>query len=262
MPRTKAETKKSILRDEKGLLKNVEHKFKENGMVDWKAMIPLKYIVPNSGIFKARGEEAPETAEGLPEEETLILLDGFKEVARLRGILSKDDRIVISQEDRAAVECKVIFTPNFESEFEPFHYSGCASATSQNVTSYLGRMYLEAIAENRAFVRAVRNALGIEVLGFDEVSSSFEPDVKNSNTEVGLMGSGTSPHKLLEDMIRSKPGIKDFNGLKSKLTSYIAENGDWKGISLEMVNAWQSFTDIEAKVVWTLFKEFNEKEKK
>ena len=36
-----------IERDENGLVKNLEYKFTEDGAIDWRAMVPLKYLYVN-----------------------------------------------------------------------------------------------------------------------------------------------------------------------------------------------------------------------
>ena len=53
------------LRDEKGLIKNVNYIFKKDGTVDWRAMVNPAHLYPNKDWFARRNMAVPETSDGL-----------------------------------------------------------------------------------------------------------------------------------------------------------------------------------------------------
>lgn len=176
--------KDNFTRDENGLLKNVEYKFNDDGTINWRAMVLNEHIVVNKQRFERFGKKAPESIEGLKDNELLLLLASFKYLARIRGFYYVRYPQVISSPEHCTAVCQIHWISNYESGGEDFITSGVGDATLNN-TSGFGQYYLAPIAENRAFVRCVRNALGIEVLGFDEIGQT--PDlnqVKTKNSQV------------------------------------------------------------------------------
>lgn len=241
-------------RNKYGLLKNVEYIFKEDGSVDWKKMIPKEYIVINEDYYVSKHKEVPKSIEEAEESGLLILLGGIKEIAKIRGIQKVDTRTVFSQEGRAVSDCYVTFIANYESNFEKLEFSGSASATYDNVNSYLGKYYLETIASNRAFVRAVRNALRIDIVGEDEVSSVGGSSNKTKSNS-GEYHHGYKPFEALAD----KAGAKEYDTIdkfKKKLLSTTKSNKTVysyvEGLTEEIVNSWTNWSDIEQDFVYPL----------
>jgi hypothetical protein len=137
--------------------------------------------------------------------------------------------------------------PNFESGGMMYRYSDAASATTDN-TSGFGQQYLETIASNRAFVRAVRNALRIDIVGSDEINgASF---VSN---EVDAAKNTSKPYKILEEKAALK-GIKSLDKLKEVLTKK-----RYEGFDITEVNSWQNWEDISSGQVWKLMSMLNKK---
>jgi hypothetical protein len=176
-------------RDEKGLLKNVNYVFLDDGTIDWKRMIPKKYLVINSEYFEKRQMAIPDSTDGLEDKQLLILLGGIKELAKIRGIKSVSKRVIECSADRAVVICGVEFIGNYETGGERLLYEEVANATTANTNSF-SQFFLETIASNRAFVRAVRNALRLDIVGTDELSS-----IPVHNNEVS---GAAEPHFVLQ----------------------------------------------------------------
>ncbi len=227
-------------RDEMGLLKNVNYIFKDDGTVDWKAMIPSKYIVINTEFFEKRQIAVPDSTSGLEDKQLLILLGGIKELAKIRGITSVSKRVVESSNDRAVVICTVTFTPNYETGMQPFSYEEVASATLNNAIGF-GQLYLETIASNRAFVRAVRNALRVDIVGSDELANFTSSTGSETTSE-------SEPWHALRDAAKNAStqafpdGFKTFDEFKSVLLQKKIDGAD----------GWNDWKDIPPTTIFKL----------
>lgn len=228
-------------RDEKGLLKNVSHVFKDDGSVDWKRMIPDKYIVVNAEYFEKRQIAIPDSTDGLEDKQLLVLLGGIKELAKLRGVMSVDKKVWESSFDRAVVSCKLTFSPNYENDMQPFVYEEVASATLSNTNGF-GQLFMETIASNRAFVRAVRNALRIDIVGSDELSGFTST---NNNAETT---SESEPWHALRDAAKNFSSTKIPEGFKTfdEFKAVLLEKGT------EGADAWTDWKDIPASTIFKL----------
>jgi hypothetical protein len=231
-------------RDAMGLLTKVNYLFKEDGTVDWKLMIPSKYIVVNTEYFERRQIAVPDSAEGLEDKQCLVLLGGIKELAKIRGILKVEKQVVESNFDRAVVLCRITFAPNYETDMQPFVYEEVANATLSN-TNQFSQLFLETIASNRAFVRAVRNALRIDIVGSDELST-----IPTHNNSEGT--SESEPWHALRDAAKNAvtesfpEGFKTFDEFKgflqSKSMPVLKDDG----------TEWADWSDIPAPTIFKL----------
>lgn len=159
-----------LTRNKEGLFDNITYTRKENGKIDWRAMIPKEFLVVNKQWFESRSRAIPDTTDGLIDAQLLILLDGIKYVADLRGYYAVKYPNIESSPVHCTAVCEINWMSNYESDNEEKTFSGVGDANEYNTKGF-GRNFLGPIAENRAFVRAVRNFLGIRILGQDEVSS-------------------------------------------------------------------------------------------
>lgn len=231
-------------RDENGLLKNTQYIFNEDGSVNWRAMIKSEHLFPNKGWFESRGKDKPSSADGLEDHQLLIKLGGIKELAKLRGFNNVSYDIAKCEHDHVAVVCTMTFLPNYETGGQAISFQDTANATLNNTSSFATK-FLETIACNRAFVRAVRNFLNVHIVGDDEIDKSNlpSPAVDNSIT--------TGPTAILKKSLRSKFGIEDFEGFKSKLRELWQKasketNEDQMNV-FSLAKDWSSFADISAK---------------
>jgi hypothetical protein len=231
-------------RDESGLLNCVDYIFKDDGSVDWRAMIPNEYITINKDRFK--NSELPDSIDGLEDKDLLITLPGIKEVAKIRGLVSRRTRIVESSPTRAVSECEVEFIPNYETCGHKYVYSDVGSATVEN-TSGFGKFFLETIAANRAFVRAVRNALRIDIIGSDEVAGASYENNSESNGSSG----GVKPYQVLE----SKAKLKSFPTFEAFRNKVIEKS--IAGVKAEEASLWSDWGDIPNDRVWTFLSLLN-----
>jgi len=143
-------------RNEFGLLEGVEYKFNEDGSINWRAMIKPEHLYPNKDWFETRKLQVPDSIEGLGDHQLLVKLAGIKELARLRGFLDVQFKIETISSHYATAVCSISWMPNYESDGNAQTFTSTANATSENCSGF-GVKFLEPIAENRAFVRSVRN---------------------------------------------------------------------------------------------------------
>jgi hypothetical protein len=204
-------------RNELGLLEGVEYVYTDDGRrVNWRKMIKPEFLVPNKQYFK--NVPVPETIEGLEDNKLLILLGGIKELARFRGYQSVVPTVTSSSENRVEATCLITWVPNFEEGGIVQSFGDGADATPDN-TGGFGKNYLTAIAINRAFVRAVRNYLGINIVSQEEIGGAdFKVDA-NEDMDTTLLKDimiqyGISFEKVKAKLIEEKlEGAENFTSI-------------------------------------------------
>ena len=150
-------------RDEHGLLKGTSYVFNEDGSINWRAMIKPEFLYPNKDWFDLRKQPIPTSIEGLEDKQLLIMLGGIKELAKLRGFAHVSYNVKHVQEDYVSSHCTICWIGNYETGNTSVYFEDVANATSKNTDDFCLK-FLETIACNRAFVRAVRNFLNIHIV--------------------------------------------------------------------------------------------------
>jgi hypothetical protein len=235
-------------RNEHGLLESVDYTFNEDGSVNWRAMINPEHLYPNKDWFEMRKMPVPESIEGLDDSQLLIKLGGIKELAKLRGINSVSYNVEESSDERAVVSCVINFMPIYENGLDAHHslyYSSLANATVHNTNGFAAK-FLECIAENRAFVRTVRNFLGIHIVGADEIDSS-----KNKSPIVTPPSSSGAKDISPQGILKEKAGT-DFDSFLNKLRKLYTD-GKYEN-DAEVIKTWSDYKDIPAKECRKLLK--------
>ena len=204
---------KKVNRNEDGLLSDVEYVFSDEGLVNWRKMINNKWLVPN------RQRTTETDVSKLKDYELIILLAGIKELAQIRGFKNVKYDVVSPSSDYVVATCSITWRPSFETEGEEVTFSAIGDASPQN-TSGFGQMFLAACAENRAFVRCVRNFLRINIVAQEELNNKFPeksgpvPEAEEENQ--------TTPAFLLKRVMKEK-GV-GFSSVKTKLAKEKFEN--------------------------------------
>jgi len=222
-------------RNEKGFFDEIDYQLTENGKINWRAMVDPKHLFPNKQYFERFDKEIPKSIEGLNDAQLLIKLAGIKELAQLRGYSSVTHEVVKCEVDHVAVKCRIQWIANAE-DLHPIVFEDMANATIKN-TSDFGTKFLETIAANRAFVRAVRNFLNIHVVGSDEIDSSNK---KSEDTEED--GGTPTPHSILISLAK-KGGSDSFEKFLNVLRKMYKEN-IYKN---ENTKNWKNWSDIPVK---------------
>ena len=156
---------KTVKRNEHGLLEGVKYSYQEDGLIDWRKMVKNDHIVPN------RDNTSETDVTKLKDKDLIILLAGLKDVAQTRGIKSVKYDIVTASPEYVCMKCGITWAGNYETDGEDVYFEGTADAGLNNTEGF-GQIYLAAIAENRAFCRAVRNFLKINIVAKEEIAPS------------------------------------------------------------------------------------------
>lgn len=196
---------KVFRRNKYGLLENdnITYQFNEDGTINWRKMVKPEYLVPN------RQKTQETDVSKLEDKDLLILLGGIKELAQIRGFAGVEYKVITATDNYFATSCRIVWIPNYETENRPIVFEALADATANNTKSF-ARFFLAAIAENRAFVRCVRNFLKINIVSQEELGDAKLIDDSNSINE-----NPTSPVSLLEKVMKEKNVT--FDQLKKKL---------------------------------------------
>jgi hypothetical protein len=184
---------KITTRNKYGLLENVDinYIYNEDGTINWRKMVKTEYLVPN------RQKTQETDVSKLEDKDLLILLGGIKELAQIRGYTKVEYKVVAAAENYFATSCRITWTPNYETGDKEIIFEALADASFNNTKSF-ARFFLAAIAENRAFVRCVRNFLKINIVSQEELGDVKILDDSSSQENP------TSPYALLEKVMKDK----------------------------------------------------------
>lgn len=181
---------KVLKRNEHGLLEDppIPYVFNDDGYVNWRKMIRPEFLVPN----KQRTQETDITK--LEDKDLLILLGGIKELAQIRGFTCVSYDVPEAGPNYVIASCYINWIGNYETSNVDVSFQALADASPDNTQSF-ARNYLAAIAENRAFVRCVRNFLKINIVGQEEIGTKVidEPAPENP------MSPATVLHNLMKE---------------------------------------------------------------
>jgi hypothetical protein len=173
-------------RDDNGFLNCVDYTFNDDNTINWRAMIKPEHLVPNKDSFKNSPEinlkEIDVTT--LPDNKLLILLAGIKELAQIRGYTNVEYEVLESRPDYVAVKCSIDFIGNYETDHRKVTFTSLADAHWDNTHNF-AKNFLMAIAENRAFVRCVRNFLKIHIVGSDEMGGKSSANITETEHSTG-----------------------------------------------------------------------------
>lgn len=232
-------------RNEYGLIDGVNYIFNEDGRVDWRKMIPSEYLYINPQIltdpkrrerFEKKYEKAADqvSIDEIDDVDLVILLAGIKYLADLRGYLDVSYRPITCSSDYSATVCKIVWRSNYETEGRELSFESTAGASMLNTDSF-GKKYLMEMAENRAFNRAVRNFLKINIVSQQEIvkdgqKSEDEDDgvvtpfttLKRAMADKGVTFERVKT-KLIDEKVEGAEGFNSVNDIpKSKIMSLVS----------------------------------------
>lgn len=197
---------KTIKRNEHGLIVNdsIEYVFDENGFVDWRKMIKQEHLVPN------KQKTTDTDVSKLEDKDLIILLGGIKELAQIRGYTKVSYVVVSPSPEYVVTTCSIDWIPNYETLGMGVTFSAIGDASPHNTQSF-AKLFLGPIAENRAFVRCVRNFLKINIVSQEELGNT------KVFSEASFVENQADPISLLKNVMKDK-GIS-FDKLKVRLKS-------------------------------------------
>ena len=244
---TETESQKpTFSRGEDGLLLGKSYEFTDDGLVNWRKMINSKYLVPNLSKFPSGTENKDLNVQELDDSQLLILLGGIKELANIRGYSKVEYKVFNCTQNHVAVSCKITWLPNFETSNSQVEFESLADAHLDNTKSF-AKDFLMAIAENRAFVRAVRNFLRINILGSDVLGDTKNQTVVHTESGTENTIAASHPANVLKEAM-SKANIS-FDKIKETMVKEGVENAEtWNGVS-----------DIPHKMIFSLIQRIKKK---
>ena len=204
---------KQTKRDQDGLIEGMDYVFNEGCQIDWRKMVKQEFLVAN------RDRTCESDVTKLEDNQLLILLGGIKELAQIRGYTNVQYNVQTPSSDYVVATCSITWIPNFETEGREVTFSAIGDASPENTKSF-ARFFLGPIAENRAFVRYVRNFLKINIVGQDEMGESKMVSSSSGPKKDNL----TDPVAILESLMLEK-GV-DFEKIKEKLVQEEVKNAE------------------------------------
>lgn len=225
-------------RNSQGLLENVEYFYKEDGSIDWRKMVKNDYLVPN----KQRTSESD--VSKLDDSKILILLAGIKELAQIRGFKSVKYTVSHADMEYVCVTCGITWIGNYETGGEEVYFESMADAGTHNTESF-GQSFLATTAENRAFVRAVRNFLKINLVGNEEMGP--KKIASSGNSYQNFSSNKFSAVNYLETTLRENN--ISFNYVKERMIS--------DGVS--GAEDWQTVNDIPSIVAYDIIEKIQKR---
>lgn len=233
-------------RDSYGLLNCVNYIFNSDNTINWRAMINKEHLVPNRDAFKNQKDVNLKEIDisSLADNQLLILLAGIKELAQIRGYKNVSYDVIQAQPDYVAVKCIIDWSPNYETNMEPVSFSALADAHLDNTKDF-AKNFLMAIAENRAFIRAVRSFLKINIVGNDEMGKTTHVDTVLEPTTtitqpIALLQKTMEEHGITFEQIKAGAIQKNMEGSKD----------------------WSSVNDISPLSMFTIISGIKSKNKK
>lgn len=206
---------KTLKRNEFGLLENppIPYVFNEDGYVNWRKMIRPEFLVAN----KQRTQETD--ISKLEDKDLLILLGGIKELAQIRGFTCVSYDVPEASANYVIASCYINWIGNYETSNAEVSFQSLADASPDNTQSF-ARNYLAAIAENRAFVRCVRNFLKINIVGQEEIGVKIieEPGADNPISPAAVLYNLMKEKNISFDQIQKRL-IKDKYEKAEEMTS-------------------------------------------
>ena len=228
-------------RDEDGLITEpkVEYSFDENGFIDWRKMLNDEWLYPNPTKYPASADISK-----LKDSDLCVLLQGYKDIAQIRGYTDVTYDIISPSADYVVATCSITWKPNYETENEAVIFSAIGDASPANTNGF-GALYLGPMAENRAFVRCVRNFLNIHIVGADEIDKS--KGANNSVSVESVEAAATTPIGLLQKSLLSKKSVSSFEDFLELLRRMYKE--EVYNYDVEAIKTWKSWKDIPTKEV-------------
>lgn len=231
-------------RDKFGLLNSIDYIFNDDGSIRWRDMIKQEFLYVNKEYFERFGKEVPKSTEGLKDNQLSIMLGGIKELAKLRGFNKVSYKLTHEKGgDHISAACTINWIPNYESDYQSVSFEDFGNASVNNTDEFCHK-FLETIACNRAFIRAVRNYLGIHIVGFDELDKSDKSKSMSMDASEDIENASISkPSDVLQKKSEEK-GFKNFTDFKTLFLREMWHQGHYKN---EDAKNWNSYEDIPAK---------------
>jgi len=206
---------------------------------DWEKYLEEnpQFIALNKQMAKSYGKiddekiskkKEREVLETLDDKFKIVLLQFFKDIAHKQGFASINySPIGQAHEGYAGLVCSIQWS---NSQIT----SGVGDAHYNNTTSFT-KHYCGPMAENRSFVRAVKQFFNISLLGADEIGETPEEGEKKEPS--------TGPHVILKKVAKEKLGVITFSKFKEYLKTQLKNSPENPWIKVEEYEEWANYKD-------------------
>ena len=116
----KTEEVKAFERGDDGRIIGFDYPLDDLGRVCWKSLIPKEHLALNRESLLRKDIDpsklTDEEKENIGEEDTIVLLQGFKDLAEIRGYLHYEESLEYfpSKVEKAIATCKICWAPDPE----------------------------------------------------------------------------------------------------------------------------------------------------
>lgn len=251
--KTSQEVGKENLYGPDGLRKDIEYKYDAEGCIDWRAMVPSRFIILNDVKLLEDGIDASVLSESEKEElkattadkNLFISLAGYKKLAKMRGYTGLTTSIEHVSKEHVVASCSIDWIGNFETNGKGIYVTQVANANVDN-TKGVFRHYLEPLAENRALCRAVRTSLGINILGEDETFVGVDKEGEGEEEK-------TTPDSSIRGALSNYLNANNisFDRLKKSLVASQFEGAE----------SWEEIKDIPQSKILIILERLKKKQK-
>lgn len=233
---------------------------KPDGTPHWRGCVKPEHVYVKKGdeakVATALGVTPQDIKEGkydttrVEDKHLVIRKAGLIELARIRGYTSAAPEVKYASRDYVVVQTHIHWNA-FEGQ--PAVVTGGVGEASPDNTSSFMRVYLAAAAENRAFSRAVRQFLNIDIVSADELGGNgVEPEVDSGPLTASLTPQGVL-QKTIEEAKTSFEKTKAASIGKFKHDQeQLAKDPAYKVAFKADPSTWTKCEDISALDCMTL----------
>lgn len=239
---------------------------KPDGTINWRALVQPSHVYVKKGdeakVATALGVTPQDIKEGkydtsrVEDKHLVIRKAGLIELARIRGYTSAAPEVKYASRDYVVIQTHIHWK-KFEDQDEVVT-GGVGEASPDNTSSFM-RVYLAAAAENRAFSRAVRQFLNIDIVSADELGGNgVEPEIDSAPSVASSLTPQGVLQKTVEEAKSSFDKIKAASVAKFKHDAdQIAKDPLFKAAFKADPSVWTKYEDISALDCMTLIELIN-----
>jgi hypothetical protein len=239
---------------------------KPDGTINWRALVQPSHVYVKKGdeakVATALGVTPQDIKEGkfdttrVEDKHLVIRKAGLIELARIRGYTSAAPEVKHASRDYVVIQTHIHWKA-FE-EQTAVVTGGVGEASCDNTSSFM-RVYLAAAAENRAFSRAVRQFLNIDIVSADELGGNgVEPEVDSAPSVASSLTPQGVLQKTVDEAKSSFDKIKAASVAKFKHdTEQLAKDPAYKAAFKSDPSTWMKYEDISALDCMTLIELIN-----
>lgn len=228
---------------------------KPDGSINWRALVQPQHVYVKKGdepkVATALGVTPQDIKDGkydttrVEDKYLVIRKAGLIELARIRGYYSALPEVKHSSRDYVVVQTHIHWK-EFDGQDE-VSTGGVGEATPENTSQFM-RAYLAAAAENRAFSRAVRQFLNIDIVSHEELGSNgVEPETDSGSS----MSTSWQPQDVLQKKVEEAKS--SFEKMKAAaITKFkhdaeqLAKDPLYKVAFKTDPSVWTKYADITA----------------